>query len=193
MSKNSNKSGFFAKLGAGIKESIRKALVSLKRRPHNIPLVLLLVSFFVYSLNTSAISDTTNTLLGKNMGFLNFVTMLVSILVFVVFLDAFPKRQKPNVVMLVIMYVMFAVMILCDIFYTKSVNVQITKFDPEVIEKSLFINKALGIVKTHAIMIAIEAVLVATLPIYSRLFNKIKTSVDVEENAAMGEIEISEE
>jgi hypothetical protein len=41
-------------------------------------------------------------------------------------------------------------------------------------------------------MIFITAGLVVLLPLYSKLIRKIKTSVDVEDNGAMGQIEISD-
>ena len=39
----------------------------------------------------------------------------------------------------------------------------------------------------------ITAVLVATLPFYTKLLRKIKTSIEVEDNGEMGEIDISGE
>ena len=59
-----------------IKEGVRKFFVTLKRNPQYIPLAALLVSFLVYSLNLTVISNTTNKLLGQNMGLCSFVTML---------------------------------------------------------------------------------------------------------------------
>ena len=50
---------FFKKLGASIKEFFRKKVVSLKRNPKLVPLVILLFGFVYYSLNITAISETT--------------------------------------------------------------------------------------------------------------------------------------
>ena len=60
----------------GIKEIVRKALVSLKRSPQNISLVFLVVAFLVYSLNLSPIANTTAKINGANMGQCEFVAML---------------------------------------------------------------------------------------------------------------------
>ena len=42
------------------------------------------------------------------------------------------------------------------------------------------------------ILLAITAVLILTLPIYSKWIRKINTSVDVEDNGDMAQIEIEE-
>ena len=52
----------------GVKEICRKFIVTLKRRPQLIPLVVYIVAFIIYSFNLTAISDTTALLQGKNMG-----------------------------------------------------------------------------------------------------------------------------
>ena len=46
--------------------------------------------------------------------------------------------------------------------------------------------------QTFVVLIGITAVLVLTLPIYSKWIRKINTSVDVEDNGDMAQIEISE-
>ena len=50
-----------------------------------------------------------------------------------------------------------------------------------------------GIMIAHTVMIGISTVLVATLPIYRKWIRKIKTSVDVADNAEMEAIDISGE
>ena len=71
-------------------EMLRKFIVSLKRKPQNIAMAALVVSFLVYSLNLTSISNTTAKIQGGGMGFTGFCTMLFSILSFVCFLNAFP-------------------------------------------------------------------------------------------------------
>ncbi|MBQ9125191.1 MAG: hypothetical protein IJY13_00870 [Clostridia bacterium] len=87
---------FFVKLGKDLKESFRKLLVSLKRRPHNIAFVMLLISFVQYSFNLTDISNTTAQLMRKNMGLYSFVIMLFTTLAIVCFLNSFPKRQNQD-------------------------------------------------------------------------------------------------
>ncbi len=43
----------------GVKEFFRKKIVTLKRKPQMIPLLVLAVGFLVYSLNLTHVSDTT--------------------------------------------------------------------------------------------------------------------------------------
>ena len=90
----------------GLKESFRKLLVSLKRRPHMIPLLVFALAFLVYSLNLMNISDTTAKIQGKGMGLCGFATMLFSLLSLLCFLNAFPHRKKVNVPMLVLAFLM---------------------------------------------------------------------------------------
>ena len=61
---------------AGIKEFFRKLIVSLKRRPQIIPMIMLGISFVYYSLNLMNVSDTTAKIQGPGMGLCGFVTML---------------------------------------------------------------------------------------------------------------------
>ena len=92
-----------AKNPSGLKEFWRKRLVSLKRKPHMIPLVVMAIAFLYYSLNLTHISDTTARIQGQGMGLAGFATMLFSMLSLVCFLNAFPHRKKVNIPMLVLM------------------------------------------------------------------------------------------
>ena len=49
-------------------EALRKFIVSLKRKPQNIAMVALVVSFLVYSLNLTSVSNTTAKIQGAGMG-----------------------------------------------------------------------------------------------------------------------------
>ena len=87
-----------------MKEFFRKQIVNLKRSPQNIPLVVLVVAFLVYSLNLTYISHTTSRIQGSGMGLYGFITMLLSMLSFVCFFNSFPRRKKPNMPMLILMF-----------------------------------------------------------------------------------------
>lgn len=177
-----------------MKELLRKTMVSLKRSPQTIPLIGLIVAFVYYSFNLTKISDTTAKLQGKNMGLCGFITMLFSILVFVCFLNAFPKRQKVNAAMLVLSYFMFACMIVCDIWYRNRIAYSRSREDfANVFATSDYIDKADHVVLVHIILVVIVAVLIALLPVYGRLLKKINTSVEVETNENMQTIDIEEE
>ncbi len=181
-----------------MREFFRKRMVALKRRPSNIPLFFLVVAFLIYSLNTSFVSDTSMKLMGDNMGLAGFITMLTSILIFVVYLNAFPKRQKPKVAMLVLFFVMLAIIVAADFYYANAITKSLAAIDAREPGNTFrtefpYIAKSEFLAKLHAFSVIAVGVLVALLPVYSKLLRKIKTSIEVEGNADMNEIDISEE
>ena len=182
------------KQGRGIKEDIRKFIVSLKRSPQNIPLLALLAAFFIYSLNLSAIANTTEKINGPNMGQCEFVAMLFSILAFVVFLRTFPRRQKANKIMLGLLFFMLALLAFVDVVYLMRISEAVTRADSPIIidDTTKFIAVARTIVTLHIVFVAVTAVLLILLPLYSKALRKINTSIDVEGNENMAAIDISD-
>ncbi len=187
--------GFFIRAGRRIKEFFRKLLVSLKRSPQYIPLLALVVAFLVYSLNLSAISNTTAKINTPNMGQCEFAGMLFSILAFVCILRAFPKRQKASIPMLALYFLMMGILVFCDVVYSVRINEALTRTEnPIVIDASNgYITLAQNVVTLHIILVAVCIILVAALPVYGRLLRKINTSIEVEGNGDMEEIDISGE
>lgn len=187
----------------GFKEFVRKFFVSLKRAPQNISLVALAVAFLVYSLNLTSISDTTAVIQGANMGQCEFIAMLFSILAFVVFLRAFPKRQKVNKIMIVLLFIFLILLIGADIIYLTRIDAALNRAESPIVivppsdgnpkGSNVFVGVAKNIVSTHIIFVIICTILVATLPIYGKLIRKINTSIEVEGNEDMGAIDISGE
>ncbi len=180
-----------ASIGARIKESVRKFVVSIKRNPQMIPLVMLLISFLVYSLNLTAMSGTTAKIQGQGMGLCQFTIMLLNILSMVCMLNAFPKRKKANVPMVVLMFLMFGIIIYCDLHYRNAIYTAVSRVE-NPIPLDAKIQTAYSMLNTYIILIGVTAGLVATLPIYSKLLKKINTSVTVEDNGDMAQIELSE-
>ncbi len=188
MSKKTGGSKFLS----AVKERIRKFFVSLKRKPHMIPGAVIAVAFLIYSLNLTDVSDTTARIQGQGMGLCGFCTMLLSILSFVCFLNAFPHRKKVNIPMLILMFAMFGVIIYCDYHYIGRIVAAVSKAGSKI-QITDYIQSAYDMLNTHIIVVAVAAGLIVLLPLYSWLLKKINTSVEVEENDAMGEIELSEE
>ena len=183
------------KQGRGIKEVFRKYIVALKRSPQTIPLIALMASFFIYSLNLTAIANTTARINGKNMGQCEFVAMLFSILAFVVFLRSFPKRKKANKPMLGLLGGMLALLIFVDNVYIKRIVSATTRAENKIVidKNTKYIDTAKTVVSLHVICIAVTAVLLITLPLYTKAIRKIKTSIDVEGNENMAAIDISDD
>lgn len=188
--KNKSSSGF----GARVKESFRKFLVALKRNPQSIPLVMLFVSFLVYSLNLTDMSDTTAKIQGAGMGLSQFCIMLFSLLSLVCMLNAFPRRKKANVPMVVLMFLMFAIIIYCDVHYMNAIYAALNRAESpiQLNDTTVYIAFAYNMLNNHIVMMAVTAALVVLLPVYSKLLKKINTSVAVEDNGSMAEIEINE-
>ena len=182
-------------VGAWFKERRRKFLVAVKRRPQMIPLAAFVVAFLFYSLNMMYISDTTARIQGPGMGLAGFATMLFSMLSFMCFLNAFPYRKKPNVPMVVLMFVMVGIVIFADVYYINAIWSAITR--PEnpitVTAQTAYIAFAEYYLRIHIIILAVAVVLTLLLPVYSKWLKKIKTSVDVGDNGSMEVIDISGE
>lgn len=179
---------------AKTKESLRRFVVSLKRNPSMIPLMMLLVSFLIFSLNLTDVADTTAKIQGKGMGLCQFCIMLLSLLSMVCMLNAFPRRKKPNSAMIVLMFAMFGVMIYCNIHYCNAILAAVyrTESPIKLDESTRYIRQAYEMLGAHMVLLIITAVLVALLPIYSKLLKKINTSVAVDENSQMDQIEITD-
>ena len=176
------------------KEFFRKQIVTLKRNPQNIPMAMLLISFIYYSLNLTNMSNTTAKIQGVGMGLCQFCIMLFSLLSIVCMLNAFPSRKKPVYPMVALMFVMFGIMIYADIHFCNGIMAALTRAESPIIldVNTLYIANAYNMLQTFVVLIGITAVLVLTLPIYSKWIRKINTSVDVEDNGDMAQIEISE-
>lgn len=188
-------SNFFDKLKAGVKEGFRKFLVSLKKNPNAIPLVVFIIAFLVFSLNLTAISNTTATIQGKGMGLCEFASMLFSILSFVCLLNAFPKRQKPNWGMLAVFFGLYIIITVADIIYITRISEAFAKLgdilnkNPEQKAEYLFTQQVMTI---HVILMQVTAVTVALEPVFAKLLKKINTSIEIEKTN-VGEIELADE
>ncbi len=191
----SEKQSKTAKAPAKMPEFLRKLFVGLKRRPSVIALLVLLAAFFQYSLNLTHISDTTAKIQGPGMGLCGFATMLFSMLSLVCFLNAFPRRKKPVIAMVVLMLLMFALIIFCDIYYSNLIMNALTRTEnPIKLDAStIYIAQAYNVLQTHIVIEAVGVALILLLPLYSKLLRKINTSVTVEDYGKLEAIDISGE
>ena len=176
-------------------EFLRHFFVALKRQPSIIALVFLVIAFFQYSLNLTHISDTTAKIQGAGMGLCGFATMLFSMLSLVCFLNAFPKRKKPVLAMVILMFVMFAIIIFCDVHYSGLIMNALTRAEnPIKLDAStIYIAQAYNVLQTHIVLECIGIALVLLMPVYTKLLRKVNTSITVEDNGKMDAIDISGE
>ncbi len=181
--------------GARVKESFRKLIVSLKHKPQTIPMVMLVITFLYYSLNLTNISNTTAMVNVTPMGLCGFIAMLFSMLALVCFMNAFPNRKPVNKPMLILMIVMMLSVLAADGIYYNTVigSLQGGMAQKLTAEKLAIMNSAIGILWTHAIMIVISLILLALLPVYSKLIRKIKTSIEVEAGGDMAALDLADD
>ena len=183
---------FFRKLAARCKETFRKFIVALKRKPQNIPLFAVTVSFIWYSANLSTISLTT-TRLQDNMGLIGFAIMLLSTLTIVCCLNAYPYRKPAHKPMVVLLYIMINVVFVCDILYIMKIVEKLYRLSDFKPDDQVRILQARTIMIVHAVLVRISNDLMLTLPFYSKWIRKIRTSVEVAETGEMEAIDISGE
>ena len=183
------------KQNGGMKEFIRKTIVSLKRKPQTIPLLVLAAAFLVYSLNLTHISDTTAKIQLAGMGLSGFCTMLFSLLSFVCFINAYPHRKKTNIPMLVLMFLMLGILIFCDTYYAGRITQAITRADhPIVVDaNTIYISKAYDMLMVHRVIVAAGALLTLLVPVLRKLLRRIDTSLPAEESVEMEAITLSDE
>ena len=176
-----------------MKEKCRKFLVSLKRKPHMIPLVVLVIAFLVYSLRLTVISNTTARIQGSGMGLCGFVTMLFSMLGLVSFGRSFPHRKPVNKVMLCLTFLLFAAVIFADTKYIGAVTNALTReVDPiTVTDQTSYITESVSMLKLHIGVLIAGLGLTALLPVYGPMIKKINTNIAVEENRDMGTIDLA--
>ena len=189
------KKNIFTKIWASVKEAARKFMVTLKRNPQFIPLAMLLVSFAILSFNLTKISNTTATMNKLGMGLCSFISMLLSILSMVCMLNAFPKRQKPKIAVVVLMLIIFAIIIGADVYYCITVINGVTT-DADAIKitaKNYFIVEAQNAMIIHIVMMSLTTISVLLEPVFAKLLKRVNTSINIEDNGEIATIDISEE
>ena len=193
--KNANsKSTFLERVKAKLKESLRRFFVFLKKNPPIIPIVALAVSFLIYSLNLTSVSNTTAKVYGQHMGLCSFVSMLFMILSFVCMLGAYPKRQKPKWVMIILATVMYLAVIGADLLYYLRVQDALTREQNPITltVSTMYIWEAQNLMIIHIVSVAIVIACMYLEPTFAKLLKKINTSIEVESNEVAA-IELSEE
>lgn len=193
------KPNFVKRMWGGLKEKCRKTVVNLKRRPMNIAFLMLIVSSLIYLFSLGKISQAGLEYAKSGVPISIFVNTLFSILVLLLFMYSFPKREKkPKIVMLVLTFVFMAVMIGLDILlyvqWSKAwaADLEIMNAD-QIAARIGYIVDAYNSALVHAIFVAIAALLTATYPLYGKLIQKINTRKDVESTELKEAIDTDEE
>jgi len=175
-----------------VKEFLRKFVVSLKRRPQIVATVLYVIALVCYTLNLTAVSNTTAYIQKTPMGLCAFVAVLFSILGIVCMINVYPKRQKTNYVMLTLFFLMAAVIVTVDFMYRakliEGINAHYATFTTkeqisEFQAKYSYCFKVKSMLIVHVILVLLSSVLFAASPLIGKALKKIDTSVKIEYNS----------
>lgn len=191
------KPSFLKRAGAGLKEWCRKQIVTLKRAPHRIPLLIMTLTSVLWLLWLFTFSRSAYSLSGVNfLGLIVFIATLLSILVLPLFLNAFPKRKKPNIAFIVLVFVFIAALIALDaVYYNLSYDFVYVKgmFEESWLAERTYIGQSLTLAIVHIVLLAVSALSLALLPVYTPLIRKINTSKEVESNDIHEAIDVEDE
>jgi hypothetical protein len=184
---------------AAVVEWFRKQIVALKRRPSNIPFFVQAVILVVFSFNLTPIAETAGFAGIPYMALYSFVVFLASILIMVIFINAFPKRQKVKKAMIVLLFITMVLIILFGTLFALSIDIPFTReenrLDYETIseDNKASIVTARSIIQIVLILQAVNILLLATLPLYSKLIKKINTTVKLNEGPTLSVVEHADE
>ena len=180
--------------GAKVKEACRKFIVSLKHKPHMIPMTMMAITFVFYSLNLTHVSNATATINKTPMGLCGFIAMLFSMLSLVCFMNAFPNRKPVNKPMLILMLIMVAAVLASDAVYIMTlVNAVMGGEGIKVtMDKVVIMNQVMQDLWVHGILLLVSTAVLALLPVYSKLLRKIDTSIEVEAGQEMASLDAAE-
>jgi phosphoglycerol transferase MdoB-like AlkP superfamily enzyme len=179
------------KFKAAVKEWGRKKIVNLKRSPQSIVLFMLFITTALWLIWLYTFSRTIYFNIAVNWcGLAVFVNTLVSILIIALFGNAFPKRKKPNIVFIVMLFVFMAIIVACDVIYYAEMGTYIhtpsaeggAGYTAAQLAEASYMETSLSLAIAHIVLVAICAILLATLPLYSKLINMINTRKDVADN-----------
>lgn len=177
-----------------MKEWFRKQLVTIKRNPSIIPLVVMCITCLIFNLKLTAYSKTISLINEPGMGLCSFVITLCSFLSIVTYLGAYPRRQKPKIGSIIITCVMIAASIGAQFLFSYFITYgTVLKENPiQITEARSYVNVAASNSRLHIIFLAITLLLIVTLPLYKKLLAKINTSVELAENN-LDKVEVDKE
>lgn len=184
------------KFKAGLKEWFRKKIVALKRKPNVIPLLFFVITSVAYLLTLGSFSQAALVKYpnGQLLGFPVFVNVLLSLLIVVLHMNAFPKRSKkisiPNYVLV---YVFAAIMVAMDVVYYIKLNEVIAADTGATGVLDSVLITSLNMSIAHIVLLGISLIVLATLPLYKKLIMKINTSKTLEASQLNEQIDTEED
>lgn len=176
-----------------VKEYFRKLTVKLKRQTHIIPLILTLIASLAYMCMIGTFSQVVEVNSGiAASGICMFVNTLVSILVLPCFLNAFPKRKKPQIPFIVAVGVLMVLLIALDLAFYININKYVVA-NKISLARNPKISETYTSLIVHIVLVAVAGIAFAFLPLYKKGINKINTKKTIESNNLSAEIDTEED
>ncbi len=163
-------------------QTLRKWIVSLKRRPQNIPLVMLVICCFLYTFNLTAHSNASIYVSSRVVALYVFIITLATMLTIFSFVNVY-ARKKRRWLMRIVVYLLIAVQIALGIAYYQVMYHEVFLRENPV-PLTLDIANSMNGTVTHLAALMLTLLAIVLLPVYSRLLNKIDTSMEDDEDVA---------
>jgi hypothetical protein len=93
--------------------------------------------------------------------------------------------------MFIIMLVMIGIIIFADLQYRGLIHTALTRAENPIAMEN-YISAAYNMLMTHIITLGITVALILAMPVYAKAIRGIKTSIEVEDNGKLDEIELSD-
>lgn len=172
-------------------EWLRKKIVVLKRQPNYIPLIMLCITCFVFNIKLTSFSNTISYINEPGMGFCIFVVVLCSFLSIITYILAYPRREKPKIVSIVLVYMMLIISIVCQgLFYYFIRYGTVLKENP--IKSTDYVYECKTMCIVHIVLLSVCIFLLALKPLYHKVLMKIDTSIKIE-STHIDKIDISDD
>ncbi len=167
-----------------MKDLTRKWIVSLKRKPQSIPLVLLVLCCIIYTFNLTAHSNAVMYVSSRIVALYVFIITLSSMLLIFSFVNAYSgKTQKWF--MRAIVYVLIAVQLGLGAAYYQVMSYEVfVRADPVPVTQDIANSMNGTVFHMTALGVALLAILL--MPLYHRQLMKIDTYVEDEEDVSYG-------
>ena len=162
-----------------MKEFWKKQIVSLKRRPQTIPLVLLVLSCMIYTFHLTEHSNASMYVSSRIVALYVFIITLSSILVIFSFLNAYPKGRR-KLSMLLIVFLLIAVQLVLDGLYLNIMfSETMVRDNPVPITQD--IADSMNWTMVHLGALAVTTLAILFQPLYHKLLLRIDTTPETEE------------
>ena len=175
-----------------MKEYIHKQIVNLKRAPHRIPLMILVICCIIYTFSLTEHSNASMYVTSNITALYVFIITLASMLAIISYIYAYSggkehKRMLIVAIVLILLQIFLGALYLQIMFYETMVRV-----NPVPITKDIAVSLNMTMVHIGSLVAALVAILLK--PVYHKALLKIDTSVlDVEESDVSDTTSIDEE